>query len=195
MHEWVFFKTLSWMVIIMHKKLSYVSLGISFLLLLVLIFYVMKDSERENELKRDVICQKIEDYTKDYFRLLENVEINTDGEKITVSVSFVPETGSFPVKEELYQEVAYHALQIEEFFPEVNHFDYMVLWDDYDKQKALTLEIDERAVKDLYNTFYNQYINQNSGFETSYRDVFSSVIETEISELWRNVADPNANVP
>lgn len=183
------------MVIIMYKKLSYVSLGISFLLLLVLIFYVMKDSERENELKREVICQKIEDYTKDYFRLLENVEINTDGEKITVSVSFVPEAGSFPVKEEIYQEVAYHALQIEEFFPEVNHFDYIVLWDDYDKQKALTLEIDERAVKDLYNTFYNQYINQNSGFETSYRDVFSSVIETEISELWRNVADPNANVP
>lgn len=195
MVEWILFKTLSWMVIIMYKKLSYVSLGISFLLLLVLIFYVMKDSERENELKREVICQKIEDYTKDYFRLLENVEINTDGEKITVSVSFVPEAGSFPVKEEIYQEVAYHALQIEEFFPEVNHFDYIVLWDDYDKQKALTLEIDERAVKDLYNTFYNQYINQNSGFETSYRDVFSSVIETEISELWRNVADPNANVP
>jgi hypothetical protein len=52
-------------------------------------------------------------------------------------------------KEAIYQSIAYHALQIVNFFPEVHHFDYIVLWDDYSKQEVLTLAIDEDAIKRL----------------------------------------------
>lgn len=179
----------------MQKKLLIISLVISFVLLIVLAVYIIKDSEREDIIKTEVAYQKIEYYTNNYFSSLEDVKIDTGSEKMAISVSFIPEVGSFPVKEEIYQSIAYHALQIVEFFPEVNHFNYIVLWDDYTKQEVLKLTIDEVAIKVLSEIYFNEYINQRNGLETSYKNVFSSIIETEESKSWRDNINTYSDIP
>lgn len=128
---------------------------------------------------------------------MEDVQIETDAdtEKIAVSVSFIPETGSFPVKEDIYQSAAYHALEIVSFFPEVNQFHYVVLWEKPEKEEVLTMTIDEDAIKSLSDNYFNEYINQNAGFDTHYKNIFSTVIETEESETWRERVDSNADIP
>ncbi len=179
----------------MQKKLMIFSLIISFVLIIVLVVYMIKDSKREDIIKTEVACQKIEYYTKNYFSFLEDIKIDSDTENTAISISFIPEVGSFPVKEEIYQSIAYHALQIVEFFPEVNQFNYIVLWDDYTKQEVLNLTIDEVAIKALSNIFFNEYINQRNGFETSYKNVFSSIVETEESKSWRDKINTYSDTP
>ena len=100
-------------------------------------------------------------------------------------LSSFPEAGSIIVKEELYENIASHAYQITRFFPEVNHFDYLVLWDDYSKEEALFLTIGEEAVINLESTYINQLINRNGGLETHFAEVFSEIAETEESMTWR----------
>lgn len=179
----------------MQKKLLFISFGASIALLFTLAFHVIKDSGREDKIRIEIACEKIEDYTRNYFSFTEDVKIDAIDGMIAVSVSFIPEVGSYPVKEEIYQNTAYHALQIVDFFPEVTHFEYTILWDDYTKQEVLTLVIDEESVKNLAETFFNEYINQNNGIDTSYKDVFSSIIETEVSRSWRNQINMYTDVP
>ncbi len=179
----------------MQKKLLLISFVISLALACVLVFYISKDSEREEEVKIEAACEKIGDYTKKYFRFLEEVKLDVDEGKIAVSVSFIPEVGSLPIKEEIYESVANHALQVVEFFPEVNYFEYAILWDDYEKQEVLTLVIDGDAIKNLSETFYNQRINQNNGFETSYKNAFSSIVETDVSKTWRDQITIYSDLP
>ncbi|HBI74124.1 MAG TPA: hypothetical protein DDY59_13205 [Lachnospiraceae bacterium] len=179
----------------MQKKVLILSVAISSILFLVLLIGLFTESARTNKIKEEVVYRRIEDFTNQYFTFAEKVRINTSDGKMSVSTSFVPEVGSFPVKEDIYQSIAYHALQIVTFFPEVNHFDYIVLWDDNSKQEVMTLAINEDAIKQLAKIYYGEYINQNGGIETSFRKVFSSIVETEESKSWRERIDPNSDIP
>ena len=141
------------------------------------------------------ISQRISDYTRNYFRFTEEVVTESQGDNVSISVKFVPEVGSIIVKEELYENIASHAYQITRFFPEVNHFDYLVLWDDYSKEGALFLTIGEEAVINLESIYTNQLINRNGGLETHFAEVFSEIVETEESMTWRDRIDPDAELP
>lgn len=179
----------------MQKKSSFLFLVISLVLFIVLLTCLFTESARTNKIKEEVACQKTEDFTDQYFRFVEKIQIDTGNGNMSVSTSFVPEVGSFPVKEDIYQSIAYHALQIVTFFPEVNHFDYIVLWDDASKQEVMTLVINEDAIKQLAEIYYREYGNKNGGFETSFRKVFSSIVETEETKTWRDRIDPNSATP
>lgn len=179
----------------MKKKFLLFLLIILFVLIIGLMVYVMRCQDKEDEIKTEAACQRIEYFTKNYFRLLEDVRTEEKDGKIAISVSFIPEIASYPIKEEIYQNVAYHALQITEFFPEVSRFDYSVLWNDNTKQEVLSLTIDENAIEELSDTYYNEIINQNGGFKTSFKNVFSSVLETEESRSWRDTINTDSNVP
>ncbi|WP_455715716.1 hypothetical protein [Anaerosporobacter sp.] len=179
----------------MQKKILLISSGISVILLFALVICLFTESARENKVKEKVAIQKIEYFTNNYFRYLDKDIIKSDNNEISVSISFVPEIGSIPIKEEIYQNIAYHALQIVTFFPEVNHFKYIVLWDDHSKQEVLTLSIDEDTIKKLANIYNEECLNLNSGLETSFKRVFSSIVETDESRSWRDVIDKNSDLP
>jgi hypothetical protein len=179
----------------MQKKILLLSLVTTLALFIVILIGLFNEPVRTNRIKEEVIRNKIEDFTKHYFRFIESVQINTSDQKISVSTSYIPEIGSVIYKEELYESMAYHALQIKLFFPEVNHFKYIVLWDDYTKQEAMTLTINESDIKQLEKNYYDQIINQNGDIETSFENVFSSIVETEESKSWRLRIDPNSDLP
>ena len=101
----------------------------------------------------------------------------------------------FPVKQEIYENVANHALQITRFFPEATHFEYTVLWDDYTKDEVMHLVMDEEAVKHLEEKYAGELVNRNGGLDTHFERVFSSVVETEESKSWRDRVDPEAELP
>ena len=140
----------------MQKNFSFLFLFISLILFIVILISLLTESTRTNKIKEEVACQKTANFTDQYFRFVEKVQIVTGNGKISVSTSFVPEVGSFPVKEDIYQSIAYHALQIVTFFPEVNHFTYTVLWDDASKQEVMTLVINEEAMKHLSEIYYRE---------------------------------------
>ena len=81
------------------------------------------------------------------------------------------------------------------FFPEVKRFNYTVLWNWLEKKEAMKLIIDEEAVEDLYDRYWDAVGRKNDGEENPYKDIFSSIIETEESKTWREVVDKNATVP
>lgn len=179
----------------MQKKLLGMFLGVSLFLVIILSIYIIKNSVREDIIKKEVASQRIEYYTRNYFRSLEDIKIDTATEQIALSISFIPEVGSYPIKEEIFQNIAYHALQITTFFPEVNKFNYIVLWDDNTKQKTLDLTIDEDAINGLSDIYFNEEINQSNGLETSYKNIFSSIIETEESKSWRDKINTDSDTP
>ncbi|MDR2043186.1 MAG: hypothetical protein LBQ15_02250, partial [Clostridium sp.] len=152
----------------MQKKLLFLSSVLSLILFVVLYTYLSTEPARANKIREEAARQQIEDFTESYFRFAEKVRLDTGSGKMSVSVSFLPEVGSFPVKEEIYQSVAYHALQIVTFFPDVRHFDYTVLWDDDSKQEVLALAIDEEAIKRLTMAYDEGCRNLNDGFEPSF---------------------------
>ena len=80
-------------------------------------------------------------------------------------------------------------------FPEVKQFNYTVLWDDKERKEAMKLIIDEEAVNKLYSNYWEAVRSQNDGYENTYKDIFSSIIETEESKKWREVIDKNATLP
>ncbi|MDR2043875.1 MAG: hypothetical protein LBQ15_05810, partial [Clostridium sp.] len=63
------------------------------------------------------------------------------------------------------------------------------------KQEVLALAIDEEAIKRLTMAYDEGCRNLNDGFEPSFHKVFSSIVETEESRSWRNVADPYSDIP
>ena len=85
--------------------------------------------------------------------------------------------------------------QIVSFFPEVKQFNYTVLQDDKERKEAMKLIIDEEAVNKLYSNYWEAVRSQNDGYENTYKDIFSSIIETEESKKWREVIDKNATLP
>lgn len=179
----------------MQKKLTIFCSVISLILAIILFAYLFTSTERMNRTKEELISQRIEYFSSQYFSLVNTVQVTTRDGKTSVSASFVPEVGAFPIKEEIYKNVANHALQITEFYPEVTHFDYIILWDDYSKNEVMYLTIDEVAVQHLEDIYYEELINQNGGFETSFKRVFSSIVETEETNSWRNKINSNAILP
>ena len=85
--------------------------------------------------------------------------------------------------------------QIVSFFPEVKQFNYTVLWDDKERKEAMKLIVDEEAVNKLYSNYWEVVRSQNDGYENTYKDIFSSIIETEESKKGREVIDKNATLP
>ena len=81
------------------------------------------------------------------------------------------------------------------FILQRNKFNYIVLWDDNTKQKTLDLTIDEDAINGLSDIYFNEEINQSNGLETSYKNIFSSIIETEESKSWRDKINTDSDTP
>ena len=63
------------------------------------------------------------------------------------------------------------------------------------KDEAMTLKLDENALSNLKNQYYNQIIAQNDDEEISFQTLFTSVKQTDISNEWREDADKNSNLP
>ncbi len=154
-----------------------------------------QDEFEESYAEEEFISQRIVNYTTEYFRFTEDVQVDNENGKTVVTVTFVPEVGSIVIKEDLYENVAAHAYQITRFFPEVNHFYYIVFSQQYEKDEALYLTINEEAIKNLASNYLGQRINRNGGHETHFSEVFSEILETEESKTWRDRVDPNAELP
>lgn len=178
-----------------------VSWAISLILAIVLLVYLFQEPDREAAIREDEAAQRIEEYTKSQFRFLEDIQVDICDEKIEVAVSYAPSVGSFPVKQDIYHEAAKHARRICEFYPEAAKFTYTILWDDYRKEEAMTLVIDEdRLGKNLGSeglgwVLIDEERVERDGFETHYEKCFSSIIETEESKTWRERVGPNASLP
>ncbi len=156
----------------------------------------LQDEPKKTDFEEEFISQRIVNYTTEYFRFTENVEVNTEDGKTFVAVTFVPEVGSIVIKEEIYESVANHAYQITKFFPEVTYFDYIILsQDDNTKDEVLYLTIDENAVGNIEVNYLNQLNRRYYGDETQFVEVFSEIVETEESKEWRERVDPDAEIP
>ena len=161
------------------------------------------DKYESDEIKEEAVHRKIKEFTNKWFRFTKKIQIDGDNGKLSVFVSFMPEVGSFPVKQEIFQDIAYHALQISYFFPEVIYFKYHVLWDVWDPvqedflygQEVITLDINEDAIKKLEENYYQAINDKNAGFIPDFNNVFSLVIEAEEVQSWRNTVDLDATFP
>lgn len=176
----------------MREKRVVFSFAAVLLLAVILCVYLLIGSARMDNAEKAFASQRIESYTSRYFRFMDTVQVNNIDGQTSVSVSFIPEVSSFPIKQEIYENVASHALQITKFFPEVTHFEYTVLWDEYTKNVAMRLTIDEEAVKHLEDNFTGELVNRNGGLDTHFERVFSSIEETEESRRWHDKPDPIA---
>ena len=179
----------------LNKKISVIWLFVSAILLLALLYCLFNSKRAEPATKEKTSCQRIRDYTENYFRFLETANESEKMGEIKIEVSYIPEVGSVPIKQEIYQNAAYYALQVVDFFPEVSYIEYKVLWDDKTKDEAMTLKLDENALSNLKNQYYNQIIAQNDDEEISFQTLFTSVKQTDISNEWREDADKNSNLP
>lgn len=143
----------------------------------------------EEEILSEDAQTRIEYYSGILFRFLEEVEVVSENGTMAVSTSFVPEVGSFVIKQDLYKAVTEHALQIIRFYPEVTRLEYTILWDDKSKEEAMTILIEGSKVTNLEYAYAMQRINENGGLDTHYEEVFTAIEETETSLAWRNAAD------
>lgn len=92
--------------------------------------------------------------------------------------------------------MAEHAFQVIAFFPNVTQFDYTVLWrKEKPTQEVMYLTIDERAISDLSSNYYDFLRAENAGFGMRYKNIFSSIVETERSKTWLDQPDPNSPLP
>ena len=146
----------------------------------------IETEESDKYQEKEIIMDSVEHYSVNYFRFLENIRIDKTDDGMSLFIEFIPEVGSFPVKEEIYQSVVFHALQVNSFFEEINEFRYVVLWDDRTKQKAMELVISGDEVSNLSNVYYGWFGDQNAGLETTLKNAFSDIVETEESRSWRD---------
>lgn len=177
---------------------------------IILILYIRKMQLSESEHKISEAYTMIDDKAKEYCRqnnidritqfsqyyseyyarncILEDIKIEIEEDRYEVVVSFVYEPILYEIKDEMYKTVAYYALQISSFYPEVKKFEFVVM-DHRDKKEVMRLEINEKALKKLYMTFFEEYNAEVIGQETSYSRVFSKIEETEISLNWHEHHD------
>lgn len=172
----------------MHMKK--VLIGLMFLIMVVIIITacsvtnVQEKPEVKNDSLQEVLKTKIEYYTKNTFRFMNEINIENQDDQTLLYVSLVPEVGSVPIKEDIYKSVASHAVDVIKFFPEITSFKYVILWDDREKKEVMQLTLDEEALKNLNKNYYDQLININGGLKSSFKSVFSSITESGAVEKW-----------
>ncbi len=133
----------------------------------------------------DFILSKMEYFTNYYFRFTREIElVNVEGE-YELSVKYTPEVGSVIYKDEVIERVAYHAFNINKFFPEITSYYYVVIWPENSDEVALRLEINKENVEQLSKLYSAEY----GSWEPDYTSVFSLIEETEESMSWRNLSD------
>lgn len=145
-------------------------------------------TQKENmssSLRNDFIKEKIEYFTKNAFRCSEKIDMISTDNGLKLYLSFVPEVGSFPIKQDIFKSIAVHAKQIRDFFPEVSEFEYSILWDDLKKAEVMNVKINTEATDKLRGNYFMEEINNNNGFSPDYSKLFSSVKETDESRNWR----------
>ncbi|MDR2546472.1 MAG: hypothetical protein LBC96_03040 [Lachnospiraceae bacterium] len=152
----------------------------------------IKLSEVESKIEEKLIVDRIVAFSKRYFRYMETAQAVFESGNISVSISFEPEVGSFPVKEDIYEDIINHALRVIRFFPEVNFLMYVVMWKD---NEAITLTIEKEDIKWLGHNWFNNITRRNSGFRTSFVDCFTTVEESAEARRWRSVAKPGGDLP
>ena len=160
----------------------------------------VKEKEEGEVTAAESVTARIEEFVKSRFGFdFENhygtVSIDNDAGEYTVNIEFVPVVFSYIVKSDIYETAGEESYMIAAFFPEVKRFNYTVLWNWLEKKEAMKLIIDEEAVEDLYDRYWDAVGRKNDGEENPYKDIFSSIIETEESKTWREVVDKNATVP
>ncbi|MFD1772468.1 hypothetical protein [Paenibacillus rhizophilus] len=139
---------------------------------------------KEELTQKDFIIQKVTYYTQQNFRFIENVTVDNQDNKYQITLTFIPEVGSVPIKEDIYREMAEYAWNINHFFPEITGYEFNVLWDEHTKQNAIHAIIDEAGVKELPNRYSALMMDKKGGFEVSYRSFFSTVTESDEAEKW-----------
>lgn len=179
-------------------------------LVIVTVVYASGISGKATQIRLDEDFQRIESYTQKYFSGLNSIEFNEedvlvelqekDG-KIEVSVVYFYTAPSVPFKEEVYRWSLGHALNVLSFFPEVSRFDYTVKYP-YAEGDVMYLTIDEAKINikgknSLESIWFDCSMSEQSGFNTFYKEAFSSIVETEESETWRDqpITDENSSVP
>ncbi len=137
---------------------------------------------------RKLIEDKVSSYTKNTFRFTEEFKLEEKGggEAYSLLVSFVPEVGSVPIKQDMYRSAAQHAYAVSQFFPEINSYSYSVLWNESEKKEVMRLELNEEAVKQLSSRYLEEAMNEKSGLKGSYQSIFSSVTVTGAAEKWHD---------
>jgi hypothetical protein len=154
----------------------------------------IKLNEMESKIEKEVIINRIEAFSKRYFRHLEMAQAVFENGGISVSASFEPSVGSFPIKEEIYEDIVNHALRVRKFFPEAKFFSYSVLWKGHE---VITLTIENEEIKWLEDNWFSSVINRNGGFKTSFVDCFTTVVEAGEAIRWIShlLIDPDALTP
>ncbi len=160
---------------------------------------VLTCSVTVKEKKRNKDEQRIENFTKKVlgrYKGVKDIQFKTVDGGMNVSITFYPCNGELPVKADIYENIAYHALHVTMFFPEIKKLTYILLWDNEKTgDKALTLTINEADIKKLSNRYWGAKIEENGGGSPTYENIFSSIEETEISKRWPVLIDPDAELP
>ncbi|AIQ11534.1 hypothetical protein [Paenibacillus durus] len=141
--------------------------------------------EQQKEwIRKDFITEKVSYYTRQNFRFVEKLAVSSQKNGYSVVLTFIPEVGSAPVKQDIYRSMAAYAFGINSFFPEIKSYEFNVLWDERTKEKAIHAVIDEAGVTSLSNRYHELMIDKNGGFEPSYRSFFSESTESEAAKKW-----------
>ncbi|MCL6456850.1 MAG: hypothetical protein K6T85_02475, partial [Gorillibacterium sp.] len=145
------------------------------------------ESPNKNELtQEEFINKRIDSYTHQSFRFVEKYALTGKDHKYSVEVSLIPEFGSFPTKEEVYRSLAVYAWSINEFFPEINRYDFTVLWDERSKKEAIHAEINESGVANLVSNYTSVLMDQNNKLDSSFKIVFTEILVSDIAKDWRD---------
>ncbi|WP_025688264.1 hypothetical protein [Paenibacillus zanthoxyli] len=74
-------------------------------------------SEQQKEwIRKDFITEKVSYYTRQNFRFVEKLAVSSQKNGYIVVLTFIPEVGSAPVKQDIYRSMAAYAFGINSFF-------------------------------------------------------------------------------
>ena len=108
---------------------------------------------------------------------------------LNIEISFIPDTESIPIKQDIYQQVANHAIHIWDFYPEVYMFKYDILWNDHSKKKVMTIVIDKKEIDKIEDTYNNELTQKNQGNIYAFDNCFTYIEESDESRLWDNIVN------
>ncbi|MGF7047383.1 hypothetical protein J2T13_001888 [Paenibacillus sp. DS2015] len=142
-------------------------------------------SSIKNKITRtEFINEKVSYYTHHTFRFVEKLDVTNKDNQTRISVSLIPEVGSFPIKEDIYRSLADYAWSINQFFPEISSYDFKILWDDKSKKEAIHATIDINGVKNLNENYNNIILDHNNKLDHSYKTIFTKTVESDFAEKW-----------
>ncbi|WP_310551494.1 hypothetical protein [Paenibacillus glufosinatiresistens] len=136
------------------------------------------------ESRTEWMTETISRFTGVSFRFVETFKLESGEEGYALRLSFIPEAGSAPIKEDIYRSIAEYAWSIQRFFPEIQRYEFHVLWDENSKKEAIGATIGGEAVQKLAERYSGIKADQQAGLGTSWRSVFSDITESAEAKGW-----------